>query len=439
MNRFFERKNIPVFLHKGVQKLTLLVLFLGTFAANLPAQMQRFPKPEFQSGYQVPETVVPAVRSLWLEYLDLAVLVGVLLLTCWFIFKKRSRKGILWTSVFSLAYFGFYREGCICSVGSLQNVAMSLFDNGYSIPLTVLAFFAIPLLFALFVGRVFCASACPLGVVQDLVVVKPIPVAPWVQQTLGLFPFVYLAFAVLYAATGTDFLICRYDPFVGLFRLGAPFHMIVLGISFLVIGMFVPRPYCRFVCPYGGLLKVGSHLSKKHLSITPDNCINCKLCKSSCPFDAIDYPIDEKENRVQPSDVRKFRLYLLLIPVLMAGAGWAVSSSYKLLSSVHPDVAMANLMVEHPEVMRVKGNVDVDTFLASGKSIKTLVQDAAVVQERFKTGGWFAGAFIGLVIGLSLLQQVTFRRRSIYEVRKSDCFSCGRCMSYCPQDIKEKV
>ena len=26
----------------------------------------------------------------------------------------------------SLAYFGFWRRGCVCSVGSLQNVAQSL-------------------------------------------------------------------------------------------------------------------------------------------------------------------------------------------------------------------------------------------------------------------------------------------------------------------------
>ena len=39
----------------------------------------------------------------------------------------------------SLAYFGFYREGCICPIGSIQNVAVALTDPKYSIPIVVTA------------------------------------------------------------------------------------------------------------------------------------------------------------------------------------------------------------------------------------------------------------------------------------------------------------
>ena len=367
-----------------------------------------------------------------MEYVDLFVLVAVMTLTTWFIFKKRSRKGILWLSVFSLAYFGFYRNGCICSIGAIQNVSMALFGNGYSISYSVLAFFILPLLFALAVGRVFCASACPLGAIQDLVIVKPIKMAPWLQKTLSLFPFVYLGLGVLYAATGTDFIICRYDPFVGIFRLGAEFHMILLGICFLLIGMFVARPYCRFVCPYGALLKVSSLFTRKHLSITPEECISCHLCKGSCPFGAIDYPVDEKENKATKSDFKKFILYAVLIPVLMVVGGWLVSSSYQLLSSANPTVHLANVLVAKPELMQQSNDLDIVTFMSSGKSLQNLVSEATLIQGKFKVGGWYLGAFIGLVIGISLLNQVIFRKRSIYEANKGDCFSCGRCMDFCP-------
>jgi len=413
-------------------KHILLFLILLVSFQGMDAQVQRFPKPEFQTAYKVPTTVEPAPTSLLMEYVDVLVLVVVMSLTAWFIFKKRSRKGILWLSVFSLAYFGFYREGCICSVGSVQNVSLALFGEGYTLPLTVLLFFALPLLFSLAVGRVFCAAACPLGVVQDLVIVKPIKVAPWVQKSLGLFPYVYLALAVLYAATGTDFMICRYDPFVGIFRLGAGFNMIVLGICLLVIGMFVARPYCRFICPYGALLRVGSHLSKNHLSITPSNCINCKLCKNACPFDAIDFPVEEKENKATRTDFRKFMLYLVLIPILMAAGGWMMSASHRLLASVHQDVALSEIISKHPEVLLQKGNVDVDTFLASGMSLETLNKKAEVVREKFRVGGWYAGAFIGLVLGLMLLNEVVFRKREIHTANRSNCISCGRCMDFCP-------
>ena len=112
-------------------------------------------------------------------------------------------------SVFSLLYFGFYREGCICSIGSIQNVVLALVDPTYAIPITALLFFLLPLAFALFFGRTFCAGACPLGAIQDIIVLKPIELPKWIQKVLGLIPYLYLGFAVLYVATKSEFIICR--------------------------------------------------------------------------------------------------------------------------------------------------------------------------------------------------------------------------------------
>ena len=125
-------------------------------------------------------------------------------------------------SVFSLAYFGFYRQGCICSVGSVQNVALALFNDSYTIPLTALLFFIIPLLFALAYGRVFCAGVCPLGAIQELTGFNPVKLPKTVEIVLASVPFIYLALAVLFAATNSQFIICRYDPlseFSGLMHL----------------------------------------------------------------------------------------------------------------------------------------------------------------------------------------------------------------------------
>ena len=296
--------------------LYLIFLFLlfqhyGTFA------QQRFPKPEFESGYEQPSPTSPEPRSNALEYFDVIVLLGFLSIATWLALKKRSRRGILWLSIFALAYFGFYRGGCICPIGAVQNVSLTLFDANYAISLMVLAFFVVPLIFSLFYGRVFCSGVCPLGAIQDLVVLKPISIAPWLRKTLGLIPFIYLGLAILFAATGTDFIICRYDPFVGIFRMDGPFLMIILGISFLLMGLFIARPYCRFLCPYGALLKITSLFSKKHLTITPSKCIQCKLCANSCPFDAIEEPTDTKLKPNTSTNIRKFILYAALIPILI--------------------------------------------------------------------------------------------------------------------------
>jgi polyferredoxin len=125
--------------------------------------------------------------------------------------------------------------------------ALSFADPDYTISVIVLIFFLIPLIFTLFFGRSFCAAGCPLGAIQDLIIIKPLSLPSWLRKTLGIIPYIYLGLAVLYAVTKTDFIICRYDPFVGIFRMDAPFHMVVLGISFLLIGMFME--YCLTGCP----------------------------------------------------------------------------------------------------------------------------------------------------------------------------------------------
>ncbi|MCK4852738.1 MAG: 4Fe-4S binding protein [Bacteroidales bacterium] len=414
------------------QRVKILLFGIFIILSQVMAAQQRFPKPEFETGYVQPSPTTPEPRGLAMEYMDVLVLLAVLSLATWFALRSRSRRGILWLSVFTLVYFGFYRKGCICSIGAIQNVALSLSDAAYSISITALAFFLLPLLFALFFGRTFCAGACPLGAIQDLLIIKPISLPPWLRKTAGIIPVIYLGLAVLFAVTGSEFIICRYDPFVGIFRLDAPYHMVVLGISFLLLGMFVARPYCRFFCPYGVLLNWMSRFSKWHLRITPSDCIRCKLCTSSCPFDAIDHPTEEKNPDPARRNYRKFIIYFLLIPLWVLMGGFIASKSYNYLSRVHQDVYLSELLINHPELVNDPDNLDIQIFLSSGKTLDSLVEEARIIQQKFRTGGWIMGGFIGLVIGITLLNQVVFRKREDYQPDRGDCFSCGRCMDYCP-------
>ena len=125
---------------------------------------------------------------------------------------KRRRLYVFLLMLCSLIYFGFYRKGCVCAIGAIQNVSLGFFDASYAIPLSVLAFFLLPLVFTLFFGRVFCGGVCPLGAIQDLFLIKPIPVPFWLRQALSLLAYLYLGAAVLFAAMGSAFIICEYDP-----------------------------------------------------------------------------------------------------------------------------------------------------------------------------------------------------------------------------------
>ncbi len=419
--------------------ITFLILgYLIFQAVDALWAQQRFPKPEFETGYVQPSPTAPEPRSVTMEYTDILVLLGFLSLASWLAIKRRSRRGILWLSVFALIYFGFYRNGCICSIGAIQNVALSIFDPTYAISITALLFFLLPLVFAIFFGRAFCAGACPLGAIQDLVIIKPVSVPSWVRKTLGFIPVVYLGLAVLFAATGSDFIICRYDPFIGIFRMDGPALMIILGILFLLLGMIFARPYCRVFCPLGLMLGWFSRFSWKHLSITPAECIQCKLCKDSCPFDAIEAPMSKEYRSPEASrkNSRRFILYLALIPVLTFAGGWIGSRAHVVLSRVNNDVYLAETMIRNPEVREDQDNIDVQEFLKSGETFDELVDRASVIRDRFQRGGWFLGGFIGLALGVTLMNQVVFRKREDYEPHKGDCFSCGRCMDYCPVEKK---
>ena len=174
------------------KKISIVITLAFSLITSLTVAQPRFPAPEFETGYIPPETQTYAARALWIEYMDVFVLILLLSVMTWFVIYKRSRKGIFWTSIISIIYFGFYKVGCVCSVGSIQNVTLALFKADYIIPISVIAFFVIPLIFTLFFGRTFCAGVCFMGAVQDIFNFKPIELPDWLNRSLGVIPYIYL-------------------------------------------------------------------------------------------------------------------------------------------------------------------------------------------------------------------------------------------------------
>jgi ferredoxin len=333
-----------------------------------------------------------------------------------------------------VAYFGFFRKGCVCSIGAIQNVALALADNTYVMPLSVLLFFMLPILFAFLFGRVFCAGVCPFGALQELVNIKNYRLSKAITSVLGIFPWIYLIFAVLFAVTQSRFIICRFDPFVGIFRLGGDFALIVFGILLLVAAIFTGRPFCRFICPYGALLGLFSRVSIRKIELTQKTCNNCELCHNACPVDAIKPPFDNKVKESRAQGVRRILMYFAVLPLMILAGALLMRHVSDGLSRVHKDVRLYDMVMQHEANPQDVLSVDLEAFYGQGGTVEELTQKCDVIRADFLFYSTIAGALIGLVIGLSLIGLSVKRTRKLYEIDHAACVDCGRCFSYCPQN-----
>lgn len=170
---------------------------------------------------------------------------------------SKGRRYRLIQQLLNVAVLGFW-------TGTFIDYAMMLrfFENGVTFTLAsvmTVVLLVVGLLYPLF-GRSnhYCAWICPYGALQDLAGRIParklhlgVATVKFLDSLRRVLWIVLLL--LLYLGWGSQWI--DYEVFTGFIVESASWIVMAVGVVFVVLSVFVARPFCRFVCPTGSLLK----------------------------------------------------------------------------------------------------------------------------------------------------------------------------------------
>ena len=212
----------------------------------------------------------------------------------------RKSATIRWVALAcTLGYLGWYDGGflSISHITSGLKIGPSMYLNDAPVLLLVVFTLVTTLLW----GRIFCSSLCPFGALQDFITrIVPKRFQLKVPQKIHD-KAIYIKYGILALILGltfvaADVVIFQYfEPFGTIFFFSRSLVLWSILLIFLLGAVFVPRFYCRYVCPLGASLGVISLISPNRIKRV-EQCDVCKVCEHACPTGAIRGPnIDFKE------------------------------------------------------------------------------------------------------------------------------------------------
>lgn len=112
-----------------------------------------------------------------------------------------------------------------------------------------------------------------------------------VERKLARFKYFVLALNILLVVAGLTWVFIPFCPIYGISRLPSlALGGLAVFVLILVVGFFVERLWCRYLCPYAALLNLAQGLGKlfgiKRTMVLRnlERCIDCGICSANCPM-----------------------------------------------------------------------------------------------------------------------------------------------------------
>jgi len=205
------------------------------------------------------------------------------------------------TLLFSLIVLGFYFGGCLCPISYIGKLfSVQFLSITFYIFLSLIIFISIVTLFK---GRVFCGWVCPHGAIQEFIYKVKTNKFQEIEKYLKYLKYFILIFVVFLSFIYSQNYFCEIYPFKVLYNFSGTGLILIFALIILFFSIFIYRPFCRFICPFGAYLglisKLGEKLHLRKANIT-SSCIKCKKCSKECNANSIYeesdcYKIDTKE------------------------------------------------------------------------------------------------------------------------------------------------
>lgn len=158
--------------------------------------------------------------------------------------------------------------------------------NWLELTLASAALLIVLIILTFFMGRIYCSTLCPLGLLQELLMlVFRRPLSPK-RSRCWKYLLAAVAFGTLFG--GSALIFRQLDPY-SIF--GSVIGANILGIATLLIIVALVwlwgRVFCANICPIGALLGLISKHALFQVQIDKDKCVSCGACSRKCPTGSI--------------------------------------------------------------------------------------------------------------------------------------------------------